>query len=41
MSFVLEFTMYKNFMDEAINNKITKFNVILNIRKEVDIYAIT
>jgi hypothetical protein len=27
MSFVLEFTTYKNFMDESINNKITQFNI--------------
>ena len=42
MSFVLEFTTYKNFMDEAINNKITQFNINTKIfRNEADIYAIT
>jgi len=33
MSFVLEFTMYKNFMDEAINNKITKFDINTKYQK--------
>jgi hypothetical protein len=33
MSFVLEFTTYKNFMDEAINNKITQFNINTKYQK--------
>jgi hypothetical protein len=33
MSFVLEFTMYKNFMYEAINNKITKFDINTKYQK--------